>query len=248
MSVKVSKLWSDVKFQRLSDQAKLLYLYLSTNKDISVVGTITPNLDVVKIELNFTIEQLRDSTKTLRQFGYIDVLEDGVLFFIIPEHFNTIPKSESSVLKIQKCLKGLPTKLVDHLHSLGIRVTSKVNVFKKPTAEEVSDYAMSKGYKIKGLDFIKYYEDQAERFGKKDCWVDSRGTEVRDYKAKLRKVWFRDENKLKVVKGAPEGFESFHVMVDGNPVFPDSWKGGKPHSKNLAMDIKLKEHYNNTGV
>ena len=58
MPVKVSKLWSDTKFQKLSDQAKLLYLYLSTSKEISVVGTLKPNLDVVKIELGFSIDEL----------------------------------------------------------------------------------------------------------------------------------------------------------------------------------------------
>jgi hypothetical protein len=244
MAVKVSKLWSDTKFQSLSDQAKLLYLYLCTSKDISVVGTLKPNLDVVKIELGMTTEELRTSTKALRNLNYIGVIKVEVLYFIVPDHFNTVPKSESSVLKVQKQLKALPDKLVEHLASLGIKTESKVREFTKPTAEEVAEYALSNGYKISGSEFIKYYDDQSERYGKKGVWVDGRGTQVRDWRAKLRKVWFREENKLKQVKGAPEGYESFHIMVNGKPVFPDSWKNDIPHSKNLAMDIKLKEEFN----
>lgn len=244
MSVKVGKLWSDAKFQRLGRLEKLLYIYLASNPDINTVGVICPNLDVVKIELDCNTEELRGATRCLISSNYLKVKEyDKILYFIVPAHFNTIPKSESSVAKVQKQLKQLPKALVDYLDTLGIKTSSKVRSFSKPEAQEVTDYALSLGYNISGEDFIKYYEDQSERYGKRGVWVDGKGTQVRDWKAKLRRVWCRDENKLKEVKGAPKGFESFHVIFEGKTAFPDSWKNNKPHSKNLALDMKLKREY-----
>lgn len=244
MAVKVGKLWSDTKFQSLTDRAKLLYIYLATNPDLNTVGVFSPNLEVVRIELGCTIEELRDSTKTLISLGYIKAKKyEGILYFIVPKHFNTIPKSEASVLKVQKQLSQLPKGLVNYLDTLGIKTTSKVRSFSKPESQEVTDYALSLGYNINGEEFVKYYEDQSERYGKKGVWVDGRGTQVRDWKAKLRRVWCKEEHKLKEIKGAPEGFGSFHIVFEGKTAFPDSWKNGKPHSKNLALDMKLKQEY-----
>lgn len=245
MGVKISKLFKDSKFQKLPETTRLLYIYLSTNPSINTVGVFSPNLDIVAIEVGCTMEQLRESTRLLIKDKFIYVKEfDNVVYFIIPEHFNTIPKSEATVIKVQKILKSLPDDLVTFLSSVGISTSSKVKTFVKPTAEEVSEYALSLGYLINGSEFVSYYQGQADRYGKKDIWVDTRGKQVNDWKGKLRKVWCKEDRKLKSVEGAPEGYDRFYIIQDGNVVQPEGWRNGKPFHKSISYDIALKKQFN----
>jgi hypothetical protein len=244
MSVSIGKLWKDVWFQKQADQTKLLYLYLVTHPNLNTVGVLSLNLEVASLELGLPIEQISNNTKILRdhKLVYVKSYED-VIYFIIPAHFNTIPKSESSVSKVDKVMKSLPEELVTFLETVGITLKSKVREFTRPTQEEVVEYALSVGHLISGDTFIKYYDEQSARYGKKDIWVDGRGTQVRDWKSKLRKIWCKDENKIKSCPDAPKGYESFHVIEKGVLVVPDGWKNGKPHSKNFTSDIILKREY-----
>jgi hypothetical protein len=244
MSVSIGKLWKDVWFQNQTGQTKLLYLYLVTHPNLNTVGVLSLNLEVASIELGLPIEQLSTSTKLLRANNLVYVKSyGGVIYFVIPAHFNTIPKSESSVSKVDKILKSLPQELVAFLETVGITLKSKVMEFSRPTEHEVAEYALSVGHLISGQTFIKYYDDQAARYGKRDIWVDGRGTQVRDWKSKLRKIWCKDENKIKSCPDSPKGYESFHVIENGVLVVPDGWKNAKPYSKNFTSDIILKREY-----
>ncbi len=66
---------------------------------------------------------------------------------------------------------------------------------------------------------------------------------IRDWKSKLKRVWCKDDRKMKAVKGAPKGYEFFHVIKDGKAIYPDSWKDGKPWSKSISTNILLKREY-----
>ena len=154
-----------------------------------------------------------------------------------------MPKSDTSVLKITKELELLPEGLVTYLAQIGISTQRKVVTFNEPTAEEVMDYSLSQGYQIDAGAFIGFYQAKAIAYGKKGLWVDGRGKQVKDWRAKLRVVWFKDENKLKTVAGAPKGFESFYIDFEGKQVFPESWRNGKPHSKNIAVAKALNRAY-----
>lgn len=244
MAVKISKLWGNSNFQELSSEAKLTYLYLSTNPNLNTVGVLLPNIKVVCIELGITKDVFREAVQSLSRIGLVKVKDvEGSIYFVIPKHFDSIPKSEATVSKVNKTLKELPEKLVEYLSSLGISINSKVKELVKPTPEQVSDYALTFGYLISGAEFCKYYEDQSTRYGKNGIWVDGRGTQVRDWKSKLRKIWFKEEHKLKAVDGAPKGYETFFIKVGEVLIAPDGWKNGKPYSKSLVSDIKLKKEF-----
>lgn len=244
MSVNVAKLWKDPWFQKQGNPTKLLYIYLVTNPNLNMVGVLSINLTVACIEVGISKDTLRECTKVLVSKGlvYVKSYED-VVYFIIPEHFNSIPKSESTVSKVNKIFNSLPEDLTTFLGSIGISVNSKVREFKRPEPEEIRDYSLSLGHLISPDTFINYYEEQSKRYGKKGIWVDARGTEVRDWKAKLRKVWLKDENKIKSFPDAPKGYESFHLLDNGVIITPDGWKNGKPWSKSLTTDIILKREY-----
>lgn len=245
MSVKISKLFGDSWFQDQSPITKLLYIYLATNPNLNTVGVLSPNLEVACLEVGCQMDDLRQATRKLVEKRYVYVKEfEGTVYFVIPAHFSSLPKSESSVMKVQKILESLPEDLVLFLKSIGITVNSKVREFKKPTPEEVSQYCLQQGYLVNGKDFVEYYEQQADRYGKKGVWVDNRGKEVKDWKGKVRRVWCREENKLQKQTDAPKGFETFFVVDDSGSILqPDGWRKGLPYHKSLSIDLLLKREY-----
>jgi hypothetical protein len=247
MAVKISKLWSNKSFLKLTNDSKLFYIYLATAPNISSVGVVSLSVEgmaIVKIQTGLSIETIRKSSEELVDAELIHIKRyDEDLYFVVKAHFDSIPKSDTSVLKVTKDLELLPKGLVKYLDTIGINVSRKAVVFQEPTEQEVMDYALSQGYKIDAAAVIAFYRGKAVAYGKEGLWLDSRGKQVKDWKAKLRVVWFKDENKLKTVDGAPKGFESFYINFEGNQVFPESWKDGKPHSKNIAIKKALQAEY-----
>jgi len=244
MPVKLSKLWGTSKFTKLSTNSKFIYLYLTTHNNLSVLGVLNIPMELMSLETGLEVSDIRYSCTELIQSGYINVkgFNDEV-YFIVPAHFNVVPKSDSSVLKITKELKQLPEGLVAHLDTLGINVSRKVVKFIEPTVDEVMEYALEQGYQINAQVFIDYYRNKGKEFGKDGLWLNWKGKQVKDWKATARNVWFKDENKLKTVDGAPKGFESFYINFEGQQVFPESWKKGMPHSKNIAVKNALIREY-----
>tara|TARA_R110000850_G_scaffold67763_2_gene150926 strand:- start:695 stop:1450 length:756 start_codon:yes stop_codon:yes gene_type:complete len=244
MAVKVGKLWSKNAFIKLTNNSKLFYIYLATNPNISSVGVISLNLELVKLQIGLSVEEVRESTRELKDNKLADVkVYDKELYFIVKAHFDSVPKSDTSILRINKDLDLLPEGLRDYLNTVGITTTKKIVKFIEPTETEVMDYTLSMGYQIKARTFIEYYRGKGKEFGKEGQWLNWKGKPVRDWKATLRNVWFKDENKLKVVSGAPKGYESWYINFEGQQVFPESWKDGKPHSKNIAVTNALKREY-----
>lgn len=244
MAVKVSKLWSNALFTKLTNNSKLFYIYLCTSPDINSVGVCSLDINVISIQVSMGIDELREAMVELVDKGLIlcDNIS-GVVYFTVLSHFNTLPKSDTSVMNVRRDLESLPTKLSDKLRSHGISTDRKAVKFKEPTLEEVADYAISKGYNIDAKAVVDYYRGQAKARGREGVWLDSRGSQIRDWRSKLRLVWFKDERKMKEVKGAPKGFEYFFINMEGIIVYPDSWKNNKPCSKSIAVDRKLKQEY-----
>jgi len=244
MAVKISKLWGNNKFNNLTNNSKLFYIYLITHPSINTVGVLSINFPVAQAQLNLTIDDIRISTRELISDGYLHVKQyDSDVYFVVPAHFNTLAKSDSTILKITKDLEALPVDLRDFLDTLSINTLSKARVFVKPSKKQVLDYCIQQGYNINAENFINYYQNEADKRGRSDVWINSRGKVVRDWKATLRNVWFKDENKLKQSKGAPKGFEHFYVEVKGNVYYPDYWKNGLPQSKDFLINKELKKEY-----
>lgn len=243
MAVKISKLWSNNRFLKLTNNSKLFYIYLATNPNISTVGVISLNLEMLTVQLGLSKDDIRKSSQQLVDAGLIVIKKYDDLYFIVKAHFDSVPKSDTTVLKVKKDLDLLPSKLVKFLDSININMSRKAVTFTEPTPKEVMDYSLSQGYQIDAEAFISFYRGKAKAYGKEGLWLDGRGKQVKDWKAKLRVVWFKDENKLKVVDGAPKGFESFYIDFEGKQVFPESWKNGRPHSRNIAVMKALQKEY-----
>src|SRR5690606_14971051 len=98
--------------------------------------------------------------------------------------------------------------------------------------------ALSKGHLVEAKMVKDFYEGKARLFGKKG-WYDSRGKAVKDWRSKLRKVWFKDENRLEKCDDAPKGFEYFFVKENDKHIKPDKWKDGLPVSNGGFLETKI---------
>lgn len=242
MGIVVSKLWGNNKFKSLTNNSKLLYLYLVTNTSISYVGVVANEPEDISKNLSLTLDQLRDSMTELVDSNYIYVVKaEGHIYWIVPSHFSTVGNSDSMIEKIKSDMKSLPEKVVQKLESIGISSDKKRKKFDKPTVEEIEMYAMTQGYLIEGKTFYDFYQNNPK--SNEHLWYDGRGKLVMDWKAKLRKVWFKDDRKLKLVAGAPKGFEYFHLKEGSSLIFPDGWKEGKPFSKDFLLNKKLQKEF-----
>lgn len=243
MAVKVSKLWGSARFQNLSQNAKLLYLYLLTNPQLNQLGVFQANIQTVLIETSFSDNELREASKQLISNKYISVKKYTSIYFIVYGIFNKNIQSENTILKLQNILSLYPPELVSYLETLNIKLPKKVSVFKIPTPEEVSEYAKSLGYNIDGKGFVDFYNNSSEtRLDGK--WQDGRGKVITDWKAKLRRVWCKGERKIKVVEGCPKGMENLSIKFMDKDYYPESWVDGLPKHSDFGVTKMLQKEFN----
>jgi len=234
--VKVGKLWGDAKFASLSPISKLLYCYLSSQPNISTLGVVV--LDSRRITLDLKILEIDKYLNELVGNKFVSALpqRDNTYLIVVLDHFKSLPKSKSNLRKAIE--EGREAN--EDLRSILRNVFSSVDYsdnFKPPTAEEVSEYALSLGYSVNGKDFVEYYSD--------NDWYDKNNKKVRNWKSKCRNVWCRDKNKIEIVKGAPKGYENFFVEIDGGErIYPTAWIAGMPTHNNYLYAQYLIDEYN----
>lgn len=95
-------------------------------------------------------------------------------------------------------LEGYVVKFIKEGSSIKISKLRKSDGKKpksvNPSLEEVISHFKSKGYSEKSAtDFYNYYNDPDKP---EEPWKDSKNVLVKDWKAKARRVWFKDENKV----------------------------------------------------
>lgn len=243
--VDIRKLWNNGMFQQLSNDAKLIYIYLSHNSSINHAGVVCISPENACVLLKMDINKFREATQELVVNKYVFVKSyENLIYFVIPAHFSTLATNDNVIEKIKSDIAGLPNGMKLFLNSVGISVEKKFKKFDKPTPEQVEKVGLEFGFAVNGKEFVDYYEDISQRQGKMTIWVDSNGTQIKDWKMKLKRVWCKPRNQLQRRTGAPRGFEFFFVEVDGKYVFPDSWKDGEPRSKDYSIQRALQKKFN----
>ena len=76
---------------------------------------------------------------------------------------------------------------------------------KIPSLSEVKSFFKENGYSIESAERAYNYYQESINGTKKRIWRDGRGNEVRNWKQKMRSVWFKEENKLQQ-NTPPPGF------------------------------------------
>lgn len=243
--VDVRKLWNNGVFQQLSVEGKLLFVYLTSNPSLNTAGVVCLNPDSAANTLGMDLSIFRKATQELVDKKYIYVKAyEGLIYFIIPSHFSTLPSNGGTVEKIKSDMAGMPDELQDYLESIGISAGKKYKTFVKPLPEEIEAYCLSQGHFVNGNEVYDYYERVSKARKKTEIWVDKNGTQIRDWKMKLKNVWCKPTNKLQKRDKAPKGFEYFFVSIDGKLYFPDTWKDGRPKSEDFTVNRALNNKFN----
>lgn len=245
MPVPVGRIWGNAKFSRLTPTAKLLYIYLVTTPTISTVGVVSLDPNMVAATLGVDMDTFREATKELIDASYIYVQKhSGVIYYIIPEHFSTLPKTHALTPKLIADLRPLPVRLRDFLKEIGIDPQLKEIKYQKPSLDEIRDYALSLGHNVNPSEFYDFYEDSSTSMGITDYWVDSRGMAVKNWRMKLKNVWCKDSNKISIAKGAPKGFETFSVVDNvGMQHYPERWEGGRPKHRDFIINKQMNREF-----
>lgn len=235
--VKVSKLWGNARFAKLAPNCKLLYLYLVTQPSISVLGVLEIDSTDILYRLELNEKEYRYAAEWLHDSGYVDHYERLKEWdvFIIKDHFLSLSKSKLNLRK------GIEEGRTSPYKAELLKIYSKKDFeandgFTPPTPEEVTQYALGKGFVVNGHTFVDYYAS--------NDWYNKNNKKVRNWKATVDRVWCRDDNKLESCPGAPEGFEYFHITLeDGTRVSPSGWKDGRPTHKDFLLLPLLTEEY-----
>lgn len=243
--VDIKKLWNNGAFQKLSKDSKLLYVYLTNNFSLNTAGVVCLNPEMASKTISMDLDSFRSATQELVNKKYIYVKAyDGLIYFIIPSHFSTLPSNGGTVEKIKSDMAGMPDELQDYLESIGISAGKKYKTFVKPLPEEIEAYCLSQGHFVDGNEVYNYYERVSKDRKKTEIWVDKNGTQIRDWKMKLKNVWCKPTNKLQKRDKAPKGFEYFFVSIDGKLYFPDGWRDDRPYSKDYSINRALNNKFN----
>ena len=234
--VKIGKLWGDARFDSLSPNSKLLYCYLFSQPNISTLGLIV--IDKNKILLDTKLKSIDKPLGELLKGGYVKVHTTGdILSVVVIGHWKSLAKSKANIRKaLEEGASANPTIKAIY-RSIYSKEDFEAKGFKEPTPKEVADYALSEGYLVNGKGFCEYYGN--------NNWYDKNNKLVRNWKAKVRNVWCRDENRLESADGAPKGFEYFFVELEsGDRISPSSWKDGLPQHGNFVYAQYLINEFN----
>jgi hypothetical protein len=211
---------------------------------INSLGILKVDTSKIEFDLKMTHTEFRESCVELRDnmlVHFIKSVEDGNVYACVTKHPYTLANSVTVEKKMKKDYKSTPKSILNEMSSGGVLfdIESLGEGFIPPKKEEVIEYSLNQGYAINATVFIDFYENNI-----KGPWKDSKGRGVKDWKSKLRNVWFKEENKIKLCKDAPKGFESFYVEVEGEIITPDYWRDGFPRSKKgLVINKILKTKY-----
>lgn len=240
MSIKVNSVFRTSN-KDMNPITKLLYVYLITHPQLTVVGVVQIIPAVTSIEIGITVDQLREASKELVDKNFIKVMShENNIYYFIYKHYDTNTKGEDTIRRAYNTLKQLPKKVVEWT---GISIDSRRVMFNEPTVENITNYAMSLGYAVDGEVVIEFYRKHASLHNKLG-WVDSRGKQVIDWKAKIKKVWCKEQSKVQPRTDAPTGYEHFYVKYGDRIVTPDYWKNELPYSmEGIVVTEELKQAY-----
>ena len=190
--------WSMGKIQRCPEttQARFLRLVcLYWNKE-GVLSIEDAEIEIDKEHLDILVA--KKIIKTNGNFILIEFLNEQ-----LNDVYATSEKRRESVLKRWKNVKQNDTSVLQNNTSVLQSDTDKsredksredkdkkrvVNKFTAPTILEVETYFIENG-------FSKFLAKRAFDYYAVANWKDSKGNQVKNWKQKMRGVWFKDENK-----------------------------------------------------
>lgn len=147
------RIWNDSKFSSLSNDAKLLFIYLLTSPQTQMIGAVPMRAESVAAELGFDMKRYGIGYQELNKSGIAEYDDRGLYWVKNFLKYNS-PDNPKVVISWRECLDFLPEcpilqKIVDsaYAHCLS-RGEKYVNAFKKGIGNSVS-YSMANGMPYK---------------------------------------------------------------------------------------------------
>lgn len=165
--------------------------------------------DINIINLNKKFKQNIEQIKYLISIDIIKLIDDKISIQFLDEQFNS-KEVQKITNKINGSKGGRPKKITEqkpnglflktetitelkakeNQNITNIKERKEDNSIYIPLLSEVEFYFIENGYtKELALKAFKYYEE--------NNWKDSRNQKVKNWKQKMRGVWFKEENKIK---------------------------------------------------
>tara|TARA_R110002167_G_scaffold331706_1_gene538420 strand:- start:66757 stop:67494 length:738 start_codon:yes stop_codon:yes gene_type:complete len=234
--VKVGKLWGDAEFNSLPLYSRFFYVFFCTQPSITTLGVVKVSLKRFEDD-GLTPHEIEGGLIALEQSNYIYRIEGKAYdTFVVRDHFKSLAKSKGNIRKAKDEGKQSEGELLTVFQKMFTKEDFEDDTFVPPTPQEVSDYALTKGYIVSGKVFCDWY-------GSND-WYNKNDKKVRNWKRTLVNVWCKEDNKLIAVKGAPKGFEYFYTTdSEGERLYPEYWKDGSPGHSNFLYTQTLIEEY-----
>jgi len=144
-------------------------------------------------ELNMKPSSVRNRMEKLKNMRNLDIKKDtqySIISIINWDTYQTQDSKEDSKKDNQRTIKGQSKDTNNKVNKVNNKEKKikKKPTFTPPIQSDVENYFFENGYtKSSGAKAWNYY-DVAD-------WKDSRGNQVKNWKQKMRGVWFKDENK-----------------------------------------------------
>lgn len=147
------RIWNDAKFSSLSNDAKLLFIFLLTSPQTQMIGAVPMRAESVAAELNFDMERYGIRYQELYDVGIAEYDDRGLYWVKNFLKYNS-PDNPKVVISWRECLDFLPEcpllrKIVDsaYAHCLS-RGEQYVSAFKKGISNGMT-YSMANGMPYK---------------------------------------------------------------------------------------------------
>ena len=164
------RIWNDAKFSRLSNDAKLLFIYLLTSPQTQMIGAVPMRAESVAAELGFDMERYAIRYQELYDMGIAEYDDRGLYWVKNYLKYNS-PDNPKVVISWRECLDFLPEcpllqRIVDsakaHCLSRGERY---VEAFQKGIGNGMS-YGMANGMPYKEQELKQEQEQELNNTNK----------------------------------------------------------------------------------
>ena len=112
----------------------------------------------------------------------------------------SIPRWLNDLTTLTKGGKTVDTKVVKQFNpnnNINNNNIYRGNSNKPPSLEDVKEYFTTNGFSVEAAERAYWYYEECRRDNNDRVWKDSRGNTVKNWKQKMRGVWFKPENQIK---------------------------------------------------
>lgn len=212
-----TKFWDDSFIQDLTSSEKLLFLYLLTNPLTNILGIYEISIKRMMFDTGLKEEEINNALKrfeTIRKAFFVQNI------IILPNWLKNQHLNSNMRIAAAKEFYKLPKSLQDNILGKGYEwfsndskgfemipeclekkereIEEEREIEKEeermvpPSPDSIKKFGLENGYNLDGYKIFDYYNDKN--------WKDSKGNKVKDWKKKIKTIWFKPEYKIQKKK------------------------------------------------